>query len=806
MTKKYISLEHAIRNAVRDQQYTKKPLNEDFEFEMARNELRTAIDAAKRLMTHLDGEGELEAWVQSKITKGADYLDTVADYMDSRDTKKLKEETEEIMEALGIVGGVFKGNQFTGGTPHIAPGSTKAAIGVSNDRRSAKETKSLTMHGKIMEGGARNTVLNGAAAGAMGTGLLAARYAPETFKKTITDVGNIASGAYNDIKKSASDTLDQYPEVKAIPKRIESGLGRIGNAVAERIPDSIKKPVSAAAQSIRDTFNSEKAVPSFDDISSNLNQKKQNLANIKTPKEIETEMNRLMDKGDTAGAERYSKEQAPLGSTVRSMQKKVNKENPDDLEDKMHGAHALASLASWTNPAILAARTGADSIGHAEQGNWTDAALNGVASVAKPLTTTASLFPIGKFKAPIKKAGSNITDTAFGAQQAKEIINGPDAPSPDKKPEKDIFTGNEPKPTGSVSVNPNFSWDGRVEPEKESGPVKNKKSLKETILSVRKEKLIEGEVIDAMKTLNPNKFKRPKGFEPDVKPNVKPKPDEPRTPGPDEPNPFEPNPKNPPDEAPTKPEPVEVPKKEPVEPAIEPERPIPIPPERPKENPKTEPSKTPEKKPEPKEPEPETEPAEPEPETKPSKPKKRPDEKPDTKTEPETEPQTEPKLEPKMDPKLDPELKPKTELKPELTPKVPAKTDIKTKEKTKIRIPFPIFGGSSSEPNYNWKSGHSNPWVIHRAQNRIKTEEVERKNIELVARKDEKKDRQNVGRFGKSQLTRQSAILQNRVDEEKKMAGIIKSVVKKKKEEKEGGPNPLVDFEPKLNHKYDNES
>jgi len=78
----------------------KKKIYEDFEFEMARNELRTAIDAAKRLMAQLDGEGELEAWVQSKITKGADYLDTVADYMDSRDTRKLKEETEEIMEAV----------------------------------------------------------------------------------------------------------------------------------------------------------------------------------------------------------------------------------------------------------------------------------------------------------------------------------------------------------------------------------------------------------------------------------------------------------------------------------------------------------------------------------------------------------------------------------------------------------------------------------------------------------------------------------------------------------------------------------
>jgi len=151
MTKKYISLEHAIRNAVRDQQYTKKPLNEDFEFEMARNELRTAIDAAKRLMAHMDGEGELEAWVQSKITKGADYLDTVADYMDSRDTKKLKEHTEELMEAISLVGVEFKGNQFQGGTPEIGPGHTKAAMRTSTNRRSSKQDKSLTMHGKVVE-------------------------------------------------------------------------------------------------------------------------------------------------------------------------------------------------------------------------------------------------------------------------------------------------------------------------------------------------------------------------------------------------------------------------------------------------------------------------------------------------------------------------------------------------------------------------------------------------------------------------------------------------------------------------------
>ena len=67
-----------------------KTIGEDFEYEMARNELATAERAIKRLMEHFKGEGEIEAWVQSKITKASDYLDTVADYMDGG---KVNEET-----------------------------------------------------------------------------------------------------------------------------------------------------------------------------------------------------------------------------------------------------------------------------------------------------------------------------------------------------------------------------------------------------------------------------------------------------------------------------------------------------------------------------------------------------------------------------------------------------------------------------------------------------------------------------------------------------------------------------------------
>lgn len=63
------------------------PANEskepDHEHSMARSEISTIISAAKRLKKNLKGEGNIEAWVQSKITKAADYIDAAADYLDS---------------------------------------------------------------------------------------------------------------------------------------------------------------------------------------------------------------------------------------------------------------------------------------------------------------------------------------------------------------------------------------------------------------------------------------------------------------------------------------------------------------------------------------------------------------------------------------------------------------------------------------------------------------------------------------------------------------------------------------------------
>jgi hypothetical protein len=62
-------------------------ISEDYEFSMARSELKTAQSAIGRLLKKLNGEGNLEAWIQSKITKAADYIDTVADHMDSGESE-----------------------------------------------------------------------------------------------------------------------------------------------------------------------------------------------------------------------------------------------------------------------------------------------------------------------------------------------------------------------------------------------------------------------------------------------------------------------------------------------------------------------------------------------------------------------------------------------------------------------------------------------------------------------------------------------------------------------------------------------
>ena len=60
----------------------------DHEPDMIRSQLKTAGRASKRIEKHTRKKENFKAWVQSKITKASDYLDTAADYLDSKDMKE----------------------------------------------------------------------------------------------------------------------------------------------------------------------------------------------------------------------------------------------------------------------------------------------------------------------------------------------------------------------------------------------------------------------------------------------------------------------------------------------------------------------------------------------------------------------------------------------------------------------------------------------------------------------------------------------------------------------------------------------
>jgi hypothetical protein len=53
----------------------------DREGDMAKDQLRTVNDAAKELYSIIQADENLPEWVQAKITKAMDYLDTARDYM-----------------------------------------------------------------------------------------------------------------------------------------------------------------------------------------------------------------------------------------------------------------------------------------------------------------------------------------------------------------------------------------------------------------------------------------------------------------------------------------------------------------------------------------------------------------------------------------------------------------------------------------------------------------------------------------------------------------------------------------------------
>jgi len=81
---------------------SKKSVTEevDYEGEMAKSELYRLVKNSQELMQMLDDDTQLEAWVQSKITKAADYISSVSQYLDFQAANKpgIDEKTEYTLD------------------------------------------------------------------------------------------------------------------------------------------------------------------------------------------------------------------------------------------------------------------------------------------------------------------------------------------------------------------------------------------------------------------------------------------------------------------------------------------------------------------------------------------------------------------------------------------------------------------------------------------------------------------------------------------------------------------------------------
>ena len=137
----------------------------DHEYSMARSELKTVMNAAKRLNKKMGkkGEGELKAWVQSKITKAADYIDTAADYVTNEETvdegtlhkwfKGSKSKDGKGGWVNVVTGGTCASDEPGEGTPKCVSSAKRASMSKA-ERLSAARRKKKADPGQQQKSGA----------------------------------------------------------------------------------------------------------------------------------------------------------------------------------------------------------------------------------------------------------------------------------------------------------------------------------------------------------------------------------------------------------------------------------------------------------------------------------------------------------------------------------------------------------------------------------------------------------------------------------------------------------------------------
>ena len=128
-----------------------KAMNEDkhgdHEPEMIRNQLKTAGRASKRIVKHSRKKDNFKAWVQSKITKASDYLDTAADYLDSKEVNEeglrawFGKSSGTTKSGRKVKGWVQVGGKYDGKPCARQPGQKTTPKCTSSSKRSSMSDK-----------------------------------------------------------------------------------------------------------------------------------------------------------------------------------------------------------------------------------------------------------------------------------------------------------------------------------------------------------------------------------------------------------------------------------------------------------------------------------------------------------------------------------------------------------------------------------------------------------------------------------------------------------------------------------------
>src|SRR6056300_1353831 len=132
--------------------------DKDHEISMARGELEAIADKATQLASSLQGKSDegnpLEAWVQSKITKAKDYINSVSDHLTYNPDNAMEETIleftqQQIKQAYGILNDPrYKGGNYDGAVAAIE----KLAKGLSKQKDVANALKRANEEFELDEG------------------------------------------------------------------------------------------------------------------------------------------------------------------------------------------------------------------------------------------------------------------------------------------------------------------------------------------------------------------------------------------------------------------------------------------------------------------------------------------------------------------------------------------------------------------------------------------------------------------------------------------------------------------------------